>query len=138
MIPLLLWQTIATAQKTYDIDVTVYNIRNAKGVVNIGLFRDQHTFKKEKPWKLYLVSKKQMKNGTVRYIIKNIPGGVYGVSILDDENENGVMDYRLMMPKEGFGFGDFYLTGMKKPKFDDFKFELNSDKKMKAKIRYVQ
>ena len=51
-----------------------------------------------------------------------LPSGTYGIAVLDDENSNDKMDYALMMPKEGFGFSNFYLTGLSKPKFEQFKF----------------
>jgi uncharacterized protein (DUF2141 family) len=66
--------------------------------------------------------------------------GVYGLCLLDDENNNGKMEYNFLgMPKEGFGFSDHYHTGITKPKFDSFKFTLskNQDKDVTIKVRYI-
>jgi uncharacterized protein (DUF2141 family) len=38
------------------------------------------------------------------------------------------MNYALpCIPKEGFGFSNFYLTKLKRPKFDTFSFEVKAD-----------
>ncbi|PQJ08792.1 hypothetical protein CJD36_022320 [Flavipsychrobacter stenotrophus] len=70
----------------------------------------------------------------------NLEPGVYGFALLDDENGNGTMDYNMFgMPKEGFGFSDFYLSGLKKPNFDQFKFTLRDHQQLKINmtLRYL-
>ncbi len=66
--------------------------------------------------------------------------GIYGLSLLDDENSNGKMEYNFFgIPKEGFGFSDYYHTGITKPKFDAFKFSIDKDqtKRITIRIRYM-
>ena len=43
------------------------------------------------------------------------------------------------IPKEGFGFSDYYHSTLKRPKFDDFKFTVNEDqtKRILVKIKYM-
>lgn len=68
----------------------------------------------------------------------DIKPGIYGIAILDDENKNEKMDYGLILPKEGFGFSDYYHTGMKRPKFDSFDFVLKNEiKSVEIKVRYL-
>lgn len=71
------------------------------------------------------------------YELTGFSPGTYGVALLDDEDSDTKMDYGLVMPKEGFGFSDYYHTGWSSPKFDDFKFELNGNKSIKIQIRYL-
>jgi uncharacterized protein (DUF2141 family) len=66
--------------------------------------------------------------------------GIYGLSLLDDENNNGNMEYNFLgIPKEGFGFSDYYHTGLTKPKFDAFKFSIDEGqtRKITIRIRYI-
>jgi len=83
------------------------------------------------------VSKSQASGGklTVSYDLKP---GTYGIAILDDENSNGKMDYGMVLPKEGFGFSDYYHTGMSSPTFDKFDFTLkNENRSVQIKVRYL-
>lgn len=84
------------------------------------------------------VSKSSMKNGEVTATFKDIPAGKYGIAVLDDENANGLMDYSFFMPTEGFGFSDYYHSGMKKPNYSSFTFVLGKENKtIKVKFRYI-
>jgi uncharacterized protein (DUF2141 family) len=122
---------------TCDITVKVTAIRNKSGRLQIQIYRDQKTFLKETPWKVYHVSKKDVKDHYLIYTIEGLSPGTYGLALLDDENSNSKMDYGLVMPKEGFGFSDYYHTSWSRPVFDDFKFQLTEDRKVKIQIRYV-
>jgi len=122
-----------------DIEVIVKGIRNTKGHIGIGIFKDNETFQKEEPYMEKRFLKTGISNGemTVRF---SLEPGTYGLALLDDENSNGKMEYNfLRIPKEGFGFSDYYLTGLKKPKFDSFKFTVGRNQKhtIKIKIRYM-
>jgi len=62
--------------------------------------------------------------------------GTYGLTLLDDENMSSLMEYNFIgIPKEGFGFSDYYHTGIKKPKFDQFKFTIKENEKRTINIR---
>jgi uncharacterized protein (DUF2141 family) len=54
--------------------------------------------------------------------VKDLPAGQYGIAVLDDENNNGKMDYGLLLPAEGCGFSNYRHAGMRKLKFEDFHF----------------
>lgn len=122
---------------SYNIAVAVKNIRNSKGTLQIQVYRDQPTFKAETPYKVYRFSKSNVKDGMLLCTIKDLPKGTYGLALLDDENSNKKMDYGMLLPKEGFGFSDYYHTGWSRPVFDEFKFHLSSDKKCVMVVRYV-
>lgn len=121
----------------FDITIKVTAIRNNKGRLQIQIYRNQQTFLKETPWKVYHVSKADVKDHYLIYTIKGLSPGTYGLALLDDENNNNDMDYGLVLPKEGFGFSDYYHTSWSRPVFDDFKFELQTDRHVKIRIRYV-
>ncbi len=121
----------------HTVHVQIGNIRNTKGRIQLQVFKDQKGYEEKDPWKANFIDKKNMKNKSLFYTIKGLETGVYGIAILDDENENTKMDYGWVLPEEGFGFADYYHTGWTKPHFDDFKFYLNSDKTVKIIVRYL-
>ena len=95
-------------------------------------------FENEKPSYTKRISKKELKNSNLSITYTDIKPGTYGVAILDDENNNTKMDYGLILPKEGFGFSDYYHSGMTQPKFKNFSFTLtNVSKVVNIKLRYL-
>ena len=122
-----------------DIEITVKNIKTQKGKILIGIFKDNASFDKEKPFKSVQSSKESMKNGVLT-IKTQLEAGIYGASLLDDENNNTKMDYNFIgVPKEGFGFSNYYHKGFSKPKFKTFQFEVKEavSTKIDMAIRYM-
>lgn len=85
------------------------------------VFKDQASFSTDQASKIMHLPKNELSGGKMTTSLE-LPSGTYGIAVLDDENSNDKMDYALMMPKEGFGFSNFYLTGLSRPKFEQFKF----------------
>jgi uncharacterized protein (DUF2141 family) len=66
-------------------------------------------------------------------VFTNLPYGWYGISIYQDENNNGTMDKNAMgIPKEAYGFSNNARGFFGKPDYEDVKFELNSPEKQIA------
>ena len=42
----------------------------------------------------------------------------------------------MLVPKEGYGFSDYYHTSWSRPVFSDFKFQLSSNKSVTMKVKY--
>jgi len=122
-----------------EVEVTISGLRNAKGNIVIGVFKDEATFQKETAFLSKSFIKKEIVGGKMKVTISLEPG-VWGLSLLDDENTSGLMEYNFLgIPKEGFGFSDYYHSGLTKPKFKDFKFsvEKGQKKQILIKIRYI-
>lgn len=135
---LLLFLPVA-AIDAQNVVVTITGIRNTEGQMVIGVFLDDESFRKELSYMELRYSKKDIRNGEMK-VQFSIPPGTYGISILDDETGDGVMEYNfLKMPKEGFGFSDYYHTGLTLPRFDAFKFDLGEGqiKSINVRIRYI-
>lgn len=129
----------AMSLSAQDVEVTITGLKTAKGQIVIGVFKDDPTFQKEDAFLSRKFEKKDIKNGEMKIEFKMEPG-LYGLTLLDDENKSGLMEYSFIgIPKEGFGFSDYYHSGIKKPKFDAFKFTLEKDqkKKINVKVRYM-
>ncbi|MBL4650810.1 MAG: DUF2141 domain-containing protein [Aureispira sp.] len=119
------------------LEVVVTDIRNSKGNLVMGFYKDSKSFSKRAPFMSKVVGKRTMRNGVVKFKI-SLPAGTYGIALLDDENENGKADYGFLLPIEGFGFSDFYHRGILAPTFTDFDFKLGStDKSVVVKLKYM-
>ncbi|MBP6460408.1 MAG: DUF2141 domain-containing protein [Crocinitomicaceae bacterium] len=135
----LLSSFVLNYKVTQTIPIIIKNIRNSKGRISIGVFKDASSFEKEKAHKIILVSKKDMINNTVKTTIE-IESGVYGLSILDDENSDAKMEYNMVgMPKEGFGFSNYYHSGFTKPNYKQFLVNINPSEKSPIvfQLRYI-
>ena len=121
-----------------EVEVTITGLKNSKGQIVIGVFKDDATFQKENAFLSKSFKKEGIIEGKMKVIISLEPG-VWGLSLLDDENSSGLMEYNFLgIPKEGFGFSDYYHSGFSKPKFEAFRFTLEKDKKkITIKIRYM-
>jgi len=122
-----------------DVEVIITGIRAEKGQIVIGVFKDNESFRKEESFLEKRFVKNGISNGEMRVKFSLEPG-IYGLSLLDDENSDGKMEYNFArLPKEGFGFSDYYHTGLTRPKFDSFKFSIDQSKKrtITVRIRYL-
>ncbi len=121
----------------YNVKVVVDGIRSEKGKIVLAVFEDQKNFKLRNPVKRIELKKSELKGNE---ILLSVETGIYGISILDDENNNNKMDYNFVgIPKEGFGFSNYYHTGISKPQFDKFKFEIDNKKVVliEIKVKYM-
>jgi len=127
------------SEQAQEIEVTVTGIRNADGQVVFGIFKDDETFQKEEAFLSISFKKKEITDGSMKVSFSLDPG-IWGITLLDDENMNNKMEYNFLgIPREGFGFSDYYATGFTKPKFDNFKFllEKGQKKKITVSVRYI-
>ena len=136
---LLLFFSYNVYAQNIPFKIEINNLRNTKGNIVISVFKDHKSFEAENHLEKKEKSKKEnMKNTTIITEL-SLPPGIYGLVVLDDENSNNEMDYNLIgMPKEGYGFSNFYHTNFSKPKFADFSFELTPNtSKMLIRLKYM-
>jgi uncharacterized protein (DUF2141 family) len=108
-----------------QLEITVKNIKNDKGNVRVGLFKDKETFLKKAAYGK--VVKAQKNELTV--VFDNLPPGKYGVSVIHDENENGELDSNMIgMPKEGFGFANDAMGTFGPPGFEKASITVETQK----------
>lgn len=122
-----------------NIEVEITGIRSNEGQILLAIYTDEENYKNEKPLSEKFIDKSGMKDGKLTVGL-DLSAGTYALTLIDDENRNGKIDYKLIrVTKEGFGFSDFYLTKLRKPSFDDFKFEVKPGQKIniEMKIKYM-
>ncbi|MCA1918021.1 MAG: DUF2141 domain-containing protein [Flavobacterium piscis] len=121
-----------------NVVIEISGIRTNKGKIRVAVFKSHNDFIKEKPYYECFFEKNYIKKNknTIKIDLKP---GTYGIAVLDDENDNGKMDFTLVgIPQEGFGFSNYYSTGLRRPHFDDFKFVVgHGEIRVEVKLRYV-
>jgi len=123
-----------------NVIINIDGLRNDKGQIAIGIFKNDYNFQNELPDDGFLFDKADMVDGKMTIQFYLPPGETYGVAYLDDENDDRVMNYNwLGLPKEGFGMGGHYPGGLFKPSFEDFSFFLPAKKvlEMPSEVRYI-
>ena len=106
--------------------IKIQNIRSSKGNIVLAIFDSPENYKNEKACFELTISKDNMYEGALSVVLC-IASGTYGIAVFDDENGDGKINYNLLgLPKEGFGFSNYYHKGFRNPKFSKFKFNHTS------------
>ena len=134
---LLLHLAVQVKAQTGKLIVHISNIKNTKGSMRLGLYQSEKEYKKEDSEIKKIVKKSIVKNGEMS-IEMPINTGEYGIALLDDENDNGKMDFRFFMPTEGYGFSNIYHEGLAMPDYKKITFRIEKDKTTKVfvKVKY--
>lgn len=118
--------------------IEISNVKSTSGIIRLAFFTDSQSFEDEKPQFEKLVSKESLSKEAITVHYTDIPRGIYGIALLDDENRNGKMDYRCFIPTEGFGFSGYEHTGMRKPAYGKFSFQYDGKQKtISIKVKYL-
>ena len=113
------------SQKVDQLNINFSNLRNDIGLIRVGFYKNNESFRQEIPFFKKSFQKDNLVNGQL-FVNVTLPFGIYGIAILDDENLNGKMDFSFLTPKEGYGFSNYIHSGFLRPSFDDFKFVFDS------------
>jgi len=128
-----------TFSQNIPIKFEINNLKNSDGSILVSVYNDLKSFDDGIPSMRKAIPKKEnMKSGTFKAQF-SLPAGVYGLVFMDDENNDGKMNNKLIgIPKEGYGFSNFYHSGFRKPKFSDFSFTLTDNIEiMQIRLRYM-
>ena len=133
----LLFVTLSINAQTITVKIT--NIRNSNGNIAFYIFKDNTSFDQKKPCFEEIYPKTNLINELMIIELKFKPG-VYGILVLDDENKDGEMKYNwLGIPREGYGFSNYYHTGIFKPSFEDFDFIVSEKAEIvQVKMKYFR
>jgi len=108
--------------------IKVVGARNAKGKIGVALFQGPEGF----PERASAAFRSQQsdidgKTMSAEVVFRDVPQGVYAVSVLHDENMNGKLDKGLFgIPQEGYGASNNPEKKTRAPHFDEAKFSLSA------------
>ena len=118
--------------------VEITNIRNADGHLLLGVYTNDIDYQNKIAVLKQTVLKTNLKDGKVTTTIEGLSPGVYGIALMDDEDWDRKMAYRLIIPTEGFAFSNYFHEGFSKPHFEDFRFLLGKEeKRVIMKCKYL-
>lgn len=122
-----------------QLKVQFEGVRTPDGKMRIGFYKTEADFKEEVPNYRCITDKVTLSNGIVTCDCPGVPPGTYAAACVDDENDSGLMDWGWVLPKEGFGFSNYYHSGLSKPKWDKFKFTVadSGETIIVFKLRYL-
>lgn len=134
----LLFSLICAYSNAQNVQVSIKDLRNAKGQAILNVYKNETNYEKDQPFKTFKFDKKSSVNGVLTVQIK-LEQGEYGITLIDDENGNSELDKNFIkMPKEGFGFSDFYMEKLKKPSFNDFKKQIkHENNNINIRVKYL-
>jgi uncharacterized protein (DUF2141 family) len=131
----------STPEETYSLTVKAEGFRNSNGEVLFALYNKDGSIPDEKYEKYFKKGISQFnKDGLAYFTFTNLPKGSYAISVLHDENKNGKIDkkFLLPMPKEGIGFSNYETIGMSnRPNFLKASFMVKSNLEKVIKIIYL-
>jgi uncharacterized protein (DUF2141 family) len=112
-------QPILQSYNPGGISLTVNNIRNSTGLIQINVFESETGYPDKAQFK-FTLSKDTIVAGKIRIFIPLGKPGSFCISVLDDENRNEKMDFVFgIKPREGFGFSNNpKVQGRKPPPFE--------------------
>lgn len=112
--------------------VQMQGIRNASGVLRVGLFEEQGFPDDGAEHSGVVVPARQ---GTASATLKDLAPGSYAVAVYHDENANGVIDTGLFgQPTEGVGFSRNATATFGVPDFEDVAVEVGGSSKHRIEI----
>jgi uncharacterized protein (DUF2141 family) len=117
----------APPQAVSNLTIKITGIRNAKGRINIALFRDGKGFPSDIP-SAVAAQRVEIDPQTLSAtaVFKNLPQGNYAAAVLHDENLTGKMDFDAQgIPQEGYGISNNPDTTQGPPTPEDAKFAVD-------------
>ncbi|WP_404479472.1 DUF2141 domain-containing protein [Novosphingobium sp. BL-52-GroH] len=127
----------ATAPAATSVTATVTDLRSSKGQVLACLTTRADAFpdceKDPLAHKLKVPAAPE-----VHLDFGTVPAGHYAVSLVHDENGNGKLDTRLMIPREGYGFSRDAPVRMGPPRFERAAFAVEGETvRLTIRMRYL-
>lgn len=120
-----------------DVSASVTGLRSDKGQVLACLTADPDTFPgcDDDPAARTLTVPAD-RAITLRFT--NVPRGRYAIALIHDENDNGKLDKRLVVPREGFGFSRNAPVAFGPPRFEAAAFDVSGrDAYQAIRMRYM-
>lgn len=119
-----------------DLTVNISNIKSNAGTIKIALFNTNESYRRsgnDGSGAYKTASLKISPDGTAFIIFKNLPYGIYGIKLFQDEDNSGELktDW-LGRPKEDFGFSNNIDGKSGVPDFEPVQFKVGESQTIQA------
>lgn len=129
----LLLTTFTSPPDTGTLKLTIENIQSEEGNIMVALYKSKDNFLKEE--KVYKSAVLPAQTPRVHFIFEEIPVDEYAIAVFHDKNGDGKMNFKLfVIPKEPYGFSNNLKPRLKKPAFDDARFEVKGNTEMEISL----
>ncbi len=120
------------------LEITVTGIDNNNGLILLSLFNSAEGFPGDRE-KAVKSLKQKVNADKVSFIIKELPPGIYAVSLIHDENNNEKLDTNFVgIPKEGYGASNNVKKMFRGPRFEEASFEVDKNlNKIEVELIYL-
>jgi uncharacterized protein (DUF2141 family) len=120
--------------QTADLSIVVENIKEAKGVIQFGLYNLEEDFPKiGKEYKRVRIDITDM---TFQYTFTDLILDNYALAIYHDKNNDDKCNRNFLgIPKEDYGFSNNIKPFLKAPSFEDVMINLKKDTLISIKLR---
>ena len=123
--------TTNAQEETFDLTIQISGLNSDKGTLLIALYDKKENFLK----KIFKGNAIKIKDKKSEVTFNKVPKGEYAVSFIHDVNDNKKMDTNFLgIPKEDYGCSNNARGFIGPPKYDDAKFNLDSNKSITIKI----
>lgn len=133
LLPLLAASALYTAlpARAFDLTVEVLNAQPDKGKVNAALFANEASWMRSAHAEQRIPA-----TGQTVLVFRNLPPGLYALSLFQDENGNNKLDANVLgLPTEAYGFSRDASGTMGPPSFRAAAVELQADTTLKITLR---
>jgi len=132
MVSIMVSVVVFAQQNTLTVNIT--GINSIKGNVYVYLYTSEESFPIEIS-EANSFKKAEVVSNSVTVIFENLKPGIYAVSVYQDIDANGKINKNFLgIPKEPVGVSNNAKGFMGPPKYEDAKFNLNSNKAIEIKL----
>lgn len=134
LLTLGLLPAISLIAQGQEIKVSINNLKDDTGTIWVALHLPGEEYMKER----FMWFKVPAQKGSVSGVFKDVPDGVYAISVMHDFNNNRELDKNAFgIPQEGFGFSNDAMGRFGPPAFKKAAFEVPKQKEITIKMRYM-
>lgn len=141
ILSLLVFGTLTNNINTdsYALTIKTEGLKNSEGTMVFALYNKDGSIPDQKFKKYFRKEIATIVNKKSEITFNNLPKGIYAVTILHDENNNGKIDTKFMLPlpDEGVGFSNYDDFGLSnRPNFKNANFNVDKDTSIVVKVIY--
>ena len=124
---------MSTIAQYSDLEITITNIKEIEGHIQIGLYNDPELFPEvNKQFKVFYF---KVNSNTMKYTIKGLKNDDYALAIFHDLNSDTICNRNFMgIPTEDYGFSNNVRPFLSPPSFENAKINLNKINLVKIKL----
>lgn len=131
----ILLHTLPNLNGQINLTITIPNVKNDQGLIQIGIYDNKENFPKEGEEFMLII---QPADAPVfRHTIENLAPGDYAVALMHDENADGVCNLNFFgIPKEGYGFSNNVIPRLSAPSFESARISMTQNKNITINLIY--